>query len=282
MIQDIFPSHFSLEYQILTPSAGDIMILLHKNQFFLTSAGSYPLYEQLDFDEKEAHFLYLFSIDSQKYFLSDFSDSYMEVFCSANCARGILKAYTYREIRTLRPMSLAFAGFTAWHLYSWYQANRFCGHCGSKMIPGTNERKVVCPDCHAEVFPRINPAVIVAVHDGDRLLMTKYAGRPVGWFVLVAGFVEIGETAEDTVRREVMEETGVKIKNIRYFGSQPWGVPGNLTLGFTAELDGPDKITLDTGELAEGRWFRREEVPVPDDDVSITAAMILAFVNHEF
>ena len=141
---------------------------------------------------------------------------------------------------------------------------------------------MVCPDCHAEVFPRINPAVIAAVHDGDRLLMTKYAGRPVSWFVLVAGFVEIGETAEDTVRREVMEETGIKVKNIRYFGSQPWGVPGNLTLGFTAELDGSDKITLDTGELAEGRWFHREEVPVPDDDVSITAAMIRAFVNHEF
>ena len=80
--------------------------------------------------------------------------------------------------------------------------------------------------------------------------MTKYANRVVTWYVLVAGFIEVGETAEDTVRREVMEETGVKVKNIRYFHSQPWGVPGNLTLGFTAELDGSDQITVDTGELA--------------------------------
>ena len=104
--------------------------------------------------------------------------------------------------------------------------------------------------------------------------MTKYANRVVTWYVLVAGFIEVGETAEDTVRREVMEETGVKVKNIRYFHSQPWGVPGNLTLGFTAELDGSDQITVDTGELAEARWFEREEVPVPDDSVSITAALI--------
>lgn len=179
-------------------------------------------------------------------------------------------------------MHLAFAGYTAWHLYSWYQNNRFCGKCGAPTVPGSDERKLVCSKCHTPIYPRINPCIIVAVHDGDRLLMTRYANRPVTWFVLIAGFIEIGETAEDTVHREVMEETGVKVKNIRYFGSQPWGIPGNLTLGFTAELDGSDKITLDTGELSDGRWFPRDEVPVPDDDVSITSALIHAFANHEF
>ena len=112
--------------------------------------------------------------------------------------------------------------------------------------------------------------------------MTKYANRPVTWFVLIAGFVEIGETVEDTVRREVMEETGVKVKNIRYFDSQPWGVPGNLTLGFTAELDGSDEITVDRQELSEACWFEREKVPVPDDEVSITSALIHAFVAKKF
>ncbi|MCC8121245.1 MAG: NUDIX domain-containing protein, partial [Oscillospiraceae bacterium] len=96
-------------------------------------------------------------------------------------------------------------------------------------------------------------------------------------YVLVAGFVEIGETAEQTVEREVMEEVGLRVKDIRYFKSQPWGCDGNLTLGYFAQLDGGEGITLDRQELADARWFRREEVPVPKDDVSITSEMIHLF-----
>lgn len=281
MIQEIFPNQFSLDYKVLAPSAGDTILFLHNGKFYLTPSKTYPLYEDFSYEEQNAHFIYLFSIDSKKYFLADFPSAYMDDFCNSNYEKGLLTACTYRDIRVLKPMSEAFVGYTAWHLYSWYRTNRFCGHCGAKMELGINERKVVCPNCHSEVFPRINPAVIVAVHDGDRLLMTKY-NRPGSWFVLIAGFVEIGETAEDTVRREVMEEAGVNIKNIRYFGSQPWGIAGNLTLGYTAELDGSDELTIETNELSDGRWFLREEVPVPDDDVSITAAMIRAFVAHQF
>lgn len=280
MIQDIFPNRFLLEYKTDTPSSDDIIFIIHKGLFYLTPSKSYPVFKDFTFDSL-TEFIYLFSIDDQKFFLLSSDEEAMKAFCSNCCTKGLLTAYTYRDIRTARPMHLAFAGFTAWHLASWYQSNRFCGRCGSAMTLGTNERKVVCSHCHQEVFPRINPAVIVAVHDGDRLLMTKY-NRPGSWFVLIAGFVEIGETAEDTVRREVMEEAGVKIKNIRYFGSQPWGVPGNLTLGYTAELDGSDEITLDTNELSAGCWFQRDEVPVPDDEVSITAEMIRAFTRNEF
>lgn len=282
MIQDIYPHQFLLDYKIQAPVPGDALLLFHRQQIFLNEAGAYPHYEELNFANVNVHFLFLFAIDRQNYFLADFSEKEADTFYSLQEQKKLLCPHSVRCLRDLRPMDLAFAGYTAWHLHNWYQSNRFCGHCGAKTLLGTNERKLVCPSCHAEIFPRINPCIIVAVHDGDRLLMTKYAGRPVGWFVLIAGFIEIGETAEDTVHREVMEETGVRVKNIRYFGSQPWGIPGNLTLGFTAELEGSDEITLDTGELAAGRWFLREEVPVPDDDVSITSAMIHAFVNHEF
>lgn len=281
MIQDIFPSHFLLDYHTESPSSNDVIIFFHENKVLLTSRQTYPLYKQLECTASKFHFTFLFTIDTQKYYLADLTEDTVEAFLSS-CGTISLSFYPIRHIRNLKPMALAFAGYTAWHLYSWYQSNRFCGHCGSRMILGTDERKVVCLHCHQEVYPRINPCIIVAVHDKDRLLMTKYANRPVSWFVLIAGFIEIGETAEDTVRREVMEETGVKVKNIRYFGSQPWGIPGNLTLGFTAELDGSDEITLDTRELAEGRWFPREEVPVPDDDVSITSALIHAFADNKF
>ncbi len=271
MIQDIYPHRFSLDYQVCMPQTGDPVIIFEGNQVFLTEDEGYPAYQGKPGTEERYQFL--FAIDGQKYFLALGGDV---------PEKQGLKPCTVRHLRDLRPMHLAFAGYTAWHLYAWYQNNRFCGRCGSKMEPGTDERKLVCTSCHVSVYPRINPCIIVAVHDGDRLLMTRYANRPVTWYVLVAGFIEVGETAEDTVRREVMEETGVKVKNIRYFNSQPWGVPGNLTLGFTAELDGEDQIKVDTGELSEARWFLREEVPVPDDNVSITAALIKAFVHHEF
>ena len=176
-------------------------------------------------------------------------------------------------------MEQALAGFTAQHLWTWYESNRFCGKCGHPMELGQDERKVCCPRCGNAVYPRINPAVIAAVTDGDRLLMTRYADRPVTWFVLVAGFVEIGEAAEETVRREVLEETGLRVKNVRYFGSQPWGCAGNLTLGYWAELDGDDAVTLEERELAEARWFDRTEVPVMDDNTSLTSAMVRAFAE---
>ena len=133
------------------------------------------------------------------------------------------------------------------------------------------------------MYPRINPAVIVAVHDGDRLLMTRYARRPIPWFVLLAGFIEVGETAEQGVAREVREEVGIQVKHIRYYGSQPWGMSGNLTLAYTAELDGGDRLTVDRTELAEARWFFRDQVPIRKEDrVSITQDMVRAFAAGRF
>ena len=164
-----------------------------------------------------------------------------------------------------------------------FRDNRFCGRCGGPMEPGMEERKLVCAACGFQVYPRINPAVIVAVHDGDRLLMTRYARRPIPWFVLLAGFIEVGETAEQCVAREVREEVGIQVKHIRYYGSQPWGMSGNLTLAYTAELDGGDRLTVDRTELAEARWFFRDQVPIRKEDrVSITQDMVRAFAAGRF
>jgi NAD+ diphosphatase len=143
----------------------------------------------------------------------------------------------------------------------------------------THQRKLVCDQCGAEVFPRINPAVIVGVIDGERLLMTRYANGPVQRFVLIAGFTEIGETVEETVAREVLEEVGLRVKDIRYYGSQPWGVAGNLTLGFFCRLDGSDDLTVEEDELSEAQWFTRKEIPVPEDQTSLTSEMVRKFAE---
>lgn len=134
-----------------------------------------------------------------------------------------------------------------------------------------------CPHCGNLIYPKIAPAVIVAVTDGDRILMTRYQGRAYKGYALIAGFTEIGETAEDTVRREVMEEVGLQIKSIRYYGSQPWGVDSNLLLGFFAQLDGTGEIHMDRQELSQAGWYRREEIDLAPDGYSLTNHMIQAF-----
>lgn len=128
-------------------------------------------------------------------------------------------------------------------------------------------------------YPKICPAVIIGVTDGDRILMSKYAGRTYKKYALLAGFTEIGETVEQTVAREVMEEVGLKVKNIRYYKSQPWAFSDTLLMGFYCDLDGEDKITLDQNELALAEWFERDEIPVEPSRDSLTNEMIIQFKN---
>ena len=138
---------------------------------------------------------------------------------------------------------------------------------------------VRCPACGNVIFPKIAPAVIVAVTDGDRILLSKYAGRAYAFYALLAGYTEIGETIEQTVQREVMEEVGLRVKNLRYYKSQPWGVDGNVLMGFYCDLDGEDVIHLDQEELSVAEWHHRNVLPVEDDGISLTREMIRVFAE---
>ena len=265
MIQDIAPKQLDITHRASAPRPQDRVFCFFGREVLLTVGGEVPQYAAF---AAELPCRYLFAIDEERYFLLQ-PDTRLEV-------EGLVWQKQHR-LRALHPMDRTLAAFTAQHLDHWYRRNRFCGCCGGALVDGTDERKLVCPDCGNQIYPRINPAVIAAVTDGDRLLMTRYAAGPVRRYVLVAGFVEIGETAEQTVAREVLEETGVRVKNVRYFGSQPWGCAGNLTLGYWAELDGADALRVDGAELSDACWFERSEIPVPDDDTSVTSAMIRAF-----
>lgn len=269
VIQDIAPKRMDITYRMESPRQEDRVFCFRGGEVLLSRDGGVPRRRELP---EGTGCQYLFSIDGVRYFMGD---------AGTGPDLAGFRWESQRVLRGLAPMDAAFAGFTAQHLARWYRSSRFCGCCGGEMEPGTDERKMVCPACGNQVYPRINPAVIAAVTDGDRLLMTRYAHGPVTRFVLVAGFVEVGETAEQTVAREVLEETGVRVKNIRYFGSQPWGCAGNLTLGYWAELEGGDALTVEESELCDARWFSRAEVPVPDDATSLTSAMIRAFANGE-
>ncbi len=137
-----------------------------------------------------------------------------------------------------------------------------------------------CDKCGNMIYPKIAPAIIVGVTNGNKILMTKYAKGAYKKYALIAGFSEIGETLEDTVRREVMEEAGVKVKNITYYKSQPWGFDSNLLVGYDAELDGPDEITMDTEELSYAGWLTKDDVDVVCDGVSLTNEMMYQFFQR--
>ena len=182
-----------------------------------------------------------------------------------------------RSLRRDAPGKLCYAILTGWHLNVWYQSNRFCGRCGAETTHDDHERALRCPACGNLIFPRINPVVIAAVTDGDKLLLSRYAGRSYTSFALLAGYAEIGETIEQTVAREVYEEVGLKVKNLRYYKSQPWGVDGNLLFGFFCDLDGDGTIHLDENELSHAAWYPRHDLPVTDDGFSLTREMIRVF-----
>ena len=180
-------------------------------------------------------------------------------------------------MRAMEPMYQAFAAITATQIWRWRESRRFCGHCGAKTTESRTERALVCPVCGQIEYPKISPAIIVAITNGDKLLMSRYRDRPYRGYALIAGFVEIGESFEETIRREVMEEVGLKVKNIRYYKSQPWAFTDTEMIGFFAELDGDDKIKLQEDELSEAGWYTRDEIPDDDTGISVGGELKMAF-----
>ncbi len=146
-------------------------------------------------------------------------------------------------------------------LIAWRRRNRFCGSCAATMLAAKGGHVLVCtnPACRHEQFPRLDPAIIVLISDGDRALLGRQASWPVGRYSTIAGFVEPGESLEDAVVREVFEETGVQVDTIDYHSSQPWPFPASLMLGFTARAITHEVQRRDT-ELEDARWFTRDEI----------------------
>jgi NAD+ diphosphatase len=166
----------------------------------------------------------------------------------------------------------------AMHLLEWDKTARYCGGCGSRMTPAkeTNARK--CPSCGMMVFPRISPAVIVLVEKDGQILLARANRFPAKFYSVLAGFVEPGETLEDTIHREIEEEVGIKVRDIRYFGSQPWPFPDSLMIGFTAKYVSGE-IRIDETEIAEAGWFSPEKLPAIPGKVSIARQLIDWFLE---
>lgn len=281
MIQDIHGIYHN-EYQNLTPEQDDY-IMFAQGRSVLMGRDSEQMIQYITYREITEASGGEFSTDACRYLFSIENLGITERYFLGNSqmlTSQLMGKYEYRQqnvFRTMKPEDKAFAGITACQLANWYESTQFCGRCGTRLEHDKVERMMKCPKCGAMHYPKISPAVIVAVTNGDKILMTKYAGRDYKKYALIAGFTEIGETIEDTVRREVMEEVGIHVKNIRYYKSQPWSFTDTILMGFYCELDGEDVITMDAHELSVAEWRQREDIPTEFDGISLTNEMIMRF-----
>lgn len=279
MLQDLSAGKLENEFRNTCPQSGDVVLCFQNGSVLLKrnidNTLELPSYAAVCrwrgswncWNGEE--FRYIFRMQEVNYFLW--------MGQAGDCPEPAFRYESIRQLRQLTSKDICFAVMTAWHLFVWYRNNRFCGQCGTPTLHDGKERMLRCPSCGNMIFPKISPAVIIAVTHGDRLLLSKYAGRSYTRYALLAGYTEIGETLEQTVQRETLEEVGMRVKNIRYYKSQPWGVDGNVLMGFFCDLDGDDTVHLDTDELAMAQWFPRDGLPAHDDGISLTREMIRVF-----
>lgn len=273
MIQDIHPHHFENKYtnreQILET---DYILCYRDNSVLLRKInGEYALPQRKDFKtlfaKEDCHFL--FSLNASGCFLllsppvseEDEFLIYEQIF----------------NLRNIAQKEVAWAGCLGHQLFCWYEQNRYCGKCGSKTRHKADERAVECPVCFHVVFPKISPAVIVAITCGDEILLAKGTHYRGNFFSLIAGYVDVGESLEETVIREVKEEVGIDIKNIKYYKSQPWPFSGSMMVGFFAEADTRQPIIRDPSEIMEAHWYKRGSLPPYSHKISIAGEMIEYF-----
>ena len=278
MIQDIYPHKLYNQFdKEAKPSPGDIVLniydgklLIYKDEF----ENKRLIFPHIEDIKGDYDYTYLFAVDEQKYFLLE-----------GQLPEDKLPEKTFyiaeRSIRIegIGPDENVYAAITGKHLADWYRDSKFCGRCGNKMVHSDKERAMKCDKCGNTVYPRIMPAVIVGVTNGDKLLLTKYK-TGFAHNALIAGFTEIGETLEETVQREVMEEAGIKVKNIRYYKSQPWGSANDILMGYYCDVDGDDTITMDGEELKYAEWVQREEIILQPGSFSLTNEMMKMFKEN--
>ena len=270
MIQDIYPHVLNNRFDPSKRPDENSLILSFSGLDLLIKGETLPRMNDLK-GIRGCDLIYLFSVDGDKDFFL-----YRETLEPEIIPEG----FEYVNARTLRSKGFSekympLAIYTGLHLSHWYGNFKYCGRCGKPTHSDEKERALRC-ECGNVIYPVIAPAVIVGVTNGDKILVTKYR-TGFAHFALVAGFTEIGETLEETVAREVMEETGLKVKNIRYYKSQPWGIVSDLLVGFYCDVDGDDTIKMDESELKIAEWRTREEVELQPDQFSLTNEMMTMF-----
>lgn len=274
MIQDIYPHQFNNDF-VLTSSIheSDYIFYFKENALLMKQSGeALQVPQRKDLVVGDVEGIFLFTFNNEHCFL---------IWELAQEEDEIL---VYHDIHVRNPFvqkELDWVTSVALQLKNWYLQHKFCGVCGAENKPKVDERAVVCTSCETTKYPYISPAIIVAIFNDDEILLARNVNFPDGFYSIIAGYVDVGETIEDTIKREAMEEVGLKVKNIRYYKSQPWPFSGSMMLGFIAELDGDSTVQVDGKEIAEAGWYKRNNLPNYPPDRSIAGEIIEKFINNE-
>lgn len=244
--------------KILTFKQKEVNFSVFVDNSFLRENGCFDVLQIGHYGEKVCGFLEL----DESY---EFDDSKFEIRVVRDALKELDNTAQFTALS--RAMELNF----------WLKHRNYCGVCGSKLMNSDSENARCCPVCNTLFFPVIAPAIIVAISNGDKLLLAHNRKFRNGLYSLIAGFVEVGETLEQTVEREVFEEVGLKVKNIRYFSSQAWPFPNSIMVGFTAEYDSGD-IKPDLVEITDAKWCSIDEFPALPSFGNLARALIEDFI----
>ena len=278
MYQESLNEKFKIAYKDRTVSPTDKILFFSESGEYLSylkdeneiSVLDIVKYELSDFNEEKV--IYAFEIEDEHYYIYSIENEVDKEKFKIVSRVSVLREYSEKD---------AYIILSASHIFSWNQNTKYCGKCGKLLDNKNGERAKICSNCKTVYYPQIAPAVIVAIENNGKLLMTKYANRKSKRYALVAGFIEIGETTENAIQREVLEEVGLQVKDIHYYASQPWGISGGLLLGYYAKLNGPEDITLDLNELQEATWMdinQLKEIEV--NTKTLTGTMIDRWIKN--
>jgi NAD+ diphosphatase len=218
-------------------------------------------------------FQYLGTLDSHPCYAAELADTPLDA-----------DIFKFKELRTLfgsMEEDLIWIAGRANQLVDWSRTHRYCGGCGHLTEDKTEERAKICPQCGLVNYPRLSPAIIVAVLKNNQILLARNKRFKLPFYSVLAGFVEPGETLEECVQREIREEVGITVKNIRYFGSQPWPFPNSLMIAFVADYTSGE-ITIDGSEIVDAAWFLKDKLPKIPPTISIARQLIDWFTKTQF
>jgi NAD+ diphosphatase len=274
MIQDIYPHLLDNTYLIVSDiQENDYIFHFQGNSLLLKQVNdslAIPVKKDLPGCEKKSNFL--------------FTLNHINCFLVWECIVPENTNFIYREInffRTLPQKEIAWAAILSLQLMTWYTQNKFCGQCGTPTNHKSDERAIICPSCQTTIYPKISPAIIVAIICNDKILLASGVNFRSNFYSLIAGYADIGESLEETVVREVKEEVGIDVKNIRYYKSQPWPFSGSMMIGYIAEADDSQPIRIDKTEISDAAWYSRGNLPNHPPAISIAGELIDMFERNE-
>jgi NAD+ diphosphatase len=275
MIHEIHPHRFNNSF-VTNQSIGlnDYVLHYKDNKLLLKTSG-----DQFDIPRKKD--IPGFTGNTEGTFLFTLND--VSCFLVWDCPNTDSNGLVYQEIsffRTLNQKEIAWVSILGFQLMNWYSQNKFCGKCGAQAIEKSDERAIICPSCGTTVYPKISPAIIVAIVCNDKILLAHNSNFRDNWYSLIAGYADVGESLEETVMREVKEEVGLDVKNIRYYKSQPWPYTGSMMIGFFAEADDTQPISVDNIEITDAAWYTRDNLPNHPTSISIAGELIEKFETN--